>query len=40
MDGSRMRSDFTHLMVNVSLDKKMFHWTPPADFTVTEPFAK
>ncbi|MGO8700281.1 MAG: LolA family protein [Limisphaerales bacterium] len=40
MDGSRMRSDFTNLMVNVPLDKKMFHWIPPADFTVTEPFAK
>lgn len=40
LDGSRMRSDFTNLMVNVPLDANVFQWTPPADYTVTEPFAK
>jgi outer membrane lipoprotein-sorting protein len=40
MDGSRMRSDYTNLTVNVPLDKNLFRWAPPADFTVTEPFAK
>jgi outer membrane lipoprotein carrier protein len=40
VDGSRMRSDFTNITVNVPLDKSLFQWKPPADFTVTEPFAR
>jgi outer membrane lipoprotein carrier protein len=40
MDGSRMRNDFTNVVVNAPLDEKMFQWRSPADFEVTEPFAK
>jgi outer membrane lipoprotein-sorting protein len=40
VDGSRMRNDFTHVVVNGALDANIFQWKPPADFTVTEPFAK
>jgi len=40
LDGSEMRSEFTNLQVNVPFDKNLFHWTPPTDFTVTQPFAK
>jgi outer membrane lipoprotein-sorting protein len=40
MDGSRMRNDFTNIMINIPLDKNLFRWTPPGDFKVTEPFAK
>jgi outer membrane lipoprotein-sorting protein len=40
MDDSRMRNDFTNVVVNAPLDEKMFQWTAPADFKVTEPFAK
>jgi outer membrane lipoprotein-sorting protein len=40
MDGSRMRNVFTNIMINIPLDKNLFQWTPPADFKVTEPFAK
>ena len=40
VDGSRMRSDFTNAVVNPALDKKLFEWTPPPDFKVTEPLAK
>jgi outer membrane lipoprotein-sorting protein len=39
-DGSRMRNDFTNIVVNPPLDEKLFEWTPPPDFTVTEPLAK
>lgn len=39
-DSSRMRNDFTNAILNGSLDEKIFHWTPPSDFKVTEPFAK
>jgi outer membrane lipoprotein-sorting protein len=40
MDGSRMRNDFTNTVVNAPVDEKIFQWQPPADFKVTEPFAK
>ena len=40
VDGSRMRNDFTNITVNAPLDEKMFQWQAPADFKVTEPFAK
>jgi outer membrane lipoprotein-sorting protein len=40
VDGSRMRNDFTNTVVNAPLDEKMFQWQAPADFKVTEPFAK
>ena len=40
VDGSRMRNDFTNAVVNAPLDEKMFQWAAPADFKVTEPFAK
>jgi outer membrane lipoprotein-sorting protein len=40
VDGSRMRNDFTNAVVNAPLDEKMFQWQAPADFKVTEPFAK
>jgi outer membrane lipoprotein-sorting protein len=38
VDGSRMRSDFTNVLSNLSLDPGLFQWTPPADFKVTKPF--
>jgi outer membrane lipoprotein-sorting protein len=38
VDGSRMRNDFTNAVLNPTLDDKLFDWTPPADFKVTEPF--
>jgi outer membrane lipoprotein-sorting protein len=40
VDGSRMRNDFSHVVVNAALDETLFQWKPPADFKVTEPFAK
>jgi len=40
VDGSRMRNDFTHAVVNAPTDENLFQWTPPADFKVTNPFAK
>jgi outer membrane lipoprotein-sorting protein len=40
VDGSRMRNDFTNGVWNPPLDEKLFEWTPPADFKVTNPFAK
>jgi len=40
VDGSRMRNDFTNGVMNASLDEKLFQWSPPADFKVTNPFAK
>jgi outer membrane lipoprotein carrier protein len=40
VDGSRMRNDFTNLVLNAPLDEKLFQWKAPADFKVTEPFAK
>jgi outer membrane lipoprotein-sorting protein len=40
VDGSRMRNDFTNVVVNAPLDEKMFQWKAPTDFTITEPFAK
>jgi outer membrane lipoprotein carrier protein len=40
VDGSRMRNDFTHIVANAALDENMFQWKPPADFKVSDPFAK
>jgi outer membrane lipoprotein-sorting protein len=40
VDGSRMRNDFTNAVLNPPLDEKLFKWTPPADFKVTNPFAQ
>ena len=40
VDGSRMRNDFTNAVLNPALDEKTFEWSPPADFKVTNPFAK
>jgi len=40
VDGSRMRNDFTNAVLNPTLDEKLFQWSPPADFKVTNPFAK
>ena len=40
VDGSRMRNDFTNAVANAPLDDKLFEWKAPADFKVTEPFAK
>lgn len=40
VDGSTMRNDFTNGIINPSLDKNVFEWTPPAGFKVTEPFSK
>jgi outer membrane lipoprotein-sorting protein len=40
VDGSRMRNDFSHVVANATLDQNLFQWKPPADFKVTEPFAK
>jgi outer membrane lipoprotein-sorting protein len=38
VDGSRMRNDFTNAVLNPALDEKLFEWSPPADFKVTNPF--
>jgi len=40
VDGSRMRNDFTNAVLNPPLDEKLFKWTPPADFKVTNPFTQ
>ncbi|MGH7952330.1 MAG: LolA family protein [Limisphaerales bacterium] len=39
-DSSRMRNDFTNVVLNPALDKKLFEWTPPPDYQVINPFAK
>jgi len=40
VDGSRMRNDFTNAILNPALDEKIFEWTPPAEFKVTDPFKR
>lgn len=40
VDGSTMRSDFTNAVMNPTLDKTMFKWSPPADYKVTNPLSK
>jgi outer membrane lipoprotein-sorting protein len=40
VDGSRMRNDFTNAVLNPQLDGELFRWSPPADFKVTNPFAR
>jgi outer membrane lipoprotein-sorting protein len=40
VDGSRMRSDYTHAVVNGAVDKNLFEWTPPGDFKVTSPLSQ
>jgi outer membrane lipoprotein carrier protein len=39
VDGSTMRSDFVNASMNPPLDEKVFHWTPPAEYKVTNPLA-
>jgi len=40
VDGSTMRNDFTNAVLNPPLDEKVFEWSPPADYKVTNPFAQ
>ena len=40
VDGSRMRNDFTNAVLNPALDEKLFEWSPPADYKVTEPMQR
>jgi outer membrane lipoprotein-sorting protein len=40
VDGSRLRNDFTNAVLNPSPDEKLFEWSPPADYKVTNPFAQ
>jgi outer membrane lipoprotein-sorting protein len=40
VDGSRMRNDFSNAVLNPVLDEKLFEWTPPANYKVTDPFAR
>lgn len=40
VDGSNLRNDFSNIVMNPPLGEDVFHWQPPADFKVTEPFAK
>jgi outer membrane lipoprotein-sorting protein len=40
LDGSSMRNDFTNTVVNAPVDKKMFQWQAPVDFTITEPLSR
>lgn len=40
VDGSRMRNDFTNAVLNPPLDGKLFEWTPPSDFKVTNPMQR
>jgi len=39
-DGSSLRNDFTNIVLNPSLDKTMFNWTPPADYNVVNPLGQ
>lgn len=40
VDGSRMRNDFTNAVLNPVLDGKLFEWSPPTDYKVTEPMKR
>jgi len=40
VDGSLMRNEFTNAVLNPVLDGKLFEWSPPADFKVTNPFGQ
>ena len=40
VDGSRMRNEFTNAVINPALDEKLFEWSPPADYKVTEPMRR
>ena len=40
VDGSRMRNDFTNAVLNPALDEKLFEWSPPADYKITEPMQR
>ena len=40
VDGSRMRNEFTHSVLNPAFEDAVFDWKPGADFKITEPFAK
>lgn len=39
-DGSRMRNDFTNIVLNPPIDESKFKWEPPLHYTVVEPLAK
>ncbi len=39
-DGSSLRNDFTNIVLNPSLDKALFAWTPPSDYTVANPLSQ
>jgi outer membrane lipoprotein-sorting protein len=39
-DGSRLRNDFTNLVVNQALDEKLFEPNLPPDFKIIEPLKK
>ncbi len=40
VDGSRMRNDFTHALVNPVLPPDRFHWQPPDGYKVTAPLSQ
>jgi outer membrane lipoprotein-sorting protein len=40
VDGSRMRSDYKNAQLNAPVDPNLFHWTPPADFKVSQPLGR
>jgi outer membrane lipoprotein-sorting protein len=40
VDGSTLRNDFTNVVLNPNFESNVFNWKPPADYKVTEPFAK
>ena len=39
-DGSSLRNDFTHAVLNAPFENSVFDWRPGPGFKVTEPFAK
>lgn len=40
VDGSRMRNDFTHQVINGPMDPAKFEWHTPADYKQVEPLAR
>lgn len=40
VDGSRLRTDFTNSVMNPPLAEKLFEWTPPPDYKLTEPMKR
>jgi outer membrane lipoprotein-sorting protein len=39
-DGSSLRNDFTNIVLNPTLDKTMFNWTPPSDYNIVNPLSQ